>query len=187
MPMDARSLTRLLEEWKIYCDLQAKMHEKSFSFFKFLNHSIMITSLVLGSAASVMSISIIGANKQDCSQFGDSLALLVLNGISIGATGLLTIHRMLKLEELQSLHDIYSDMHLCLAKDIQMHSILTTSDTPVFMSMNELVKNVKSRLDAIIDKSPAIPGFIQKRVINNVIDNYSNSLQNLDGVYVTSV
>lgn len=180
-------ILNLLEEWRIYCDIHAKMHSGASSFFKKLNYLVMITSILMSSVASILSIGLI-SQKQECGVSNDQKEsiLIILNGITIGSSGLMTIHKLLKLDEMHTLHSIYSDTHTCLAKDIQMHNILSTSDTPVFKSLNEMAKNVKSRLDILIDKSPAVPDFISKRVINFSVAMYSNKLENLDGIHIRS-
>lgn len=172
---------QLLEEWRIYCDAHSKMHNEALGYFKFLNRVIMIASIIMSAVSSAMSLTIVSNNKE-CSNDSMTTMLIILNSIAMGATALITIHRFLNLDELQHLHDLYSDMHVCLAKDVQMHLVLQTSTTPVFFSMEEMAKHIKSRLDILIDKSPAIPGFIVNKVVLGTRELYSHSIQNLQGV-----
>lgn len=174
-------IRQLLEEWRIFCDAHSKMHNAALGYFRFLNRSIMIASIIMSAVSSAMSLTIVSNNKE-CTNDSTTMMLIILNSISIAATALITIQRFLNLDELQYMHDIYSDIFICLAKDIQMHLVLQNSMTPVFHSMEEMAKQVKSRLDILIDKSPALPGFVVRKIVNSTRELYSHSIQNLQGV-----
>lgn len=163
-------IDELLEEWRMFCDTNSKMHLLACSYYKFINNIIILSSILLSSISSILSLTII--SKDDKCVGNDTVALLAFNSINILSTALITIHRLLKLEETQHLHDIYSDMYTCTAKDIEMHVILCESHSPVFSSKNELMKQIKHNLDILIDKSPNVPGYLQKQIINKVsLDN----------------
>lgn len=172
---------QLLEEWRIYCDAHSRMHTSALGYYKFANRVIMISSILMSSISSALSLTIV-SNNSECSNSTFTTTLIVLNSIGVASTALITIHRFLNLDELQHLHDLYGDAHLSLAKDIQMNVALQQGDKPVFHSIEEMTKNVKSRLDTLIDKAPAIPGFIVDKVVVTSNELYFHSIQNMQGI-----
>lgn len=179
MPMNI--VRQLLEEWRIYCDAHSRMHTSALSYYKFANRVIMISSILMSSISSALSLTMVSSNDS-CTTSTFTSTLIVLNSIGVVSSALLTIHRFLNLDELQHLHDLYSDSHLTLAKDIQMNMVLQQGEKPIFHSIEEMTKNVKSRLDTLIDKAPAIPGFVVNKVVLNSNELYFHSIQNMQGI-----
>lgn len=163
---DNDNIDNLLEEWRVYCETNGKMHIAACAFYRILNNCIIITSILLSSIASILSLSIISQDNNKLSN--DITLLLIFNSINILSTAIITIHRLLNFQESQHLHDIYSDMFVCTGKDIQMHMILCNSESSVFASKSELIKQIKHDLDILIDKSPNVPSYIQKHVLKKL-------------------
>jgi hypothetical protein len=166
MKRDNDNIDNLLDEWRVYCETNGKMHIAACAFYRILNNCIIITSILLSSIASILSLSIISQDNNKLSN--DITLLLIFNSINILSTAIITIHRLLNFQESQHLHDIYSDMFVCTAKDIQMHMILCNSESSVFASKSELIKQIKHDLDILIDKSPIVPSYIQKHVLKKM-------------------
>jgi hypothetical protein len=180
--MSMNIVRQLLEEWRIYCDAHSRMHTSALSYYKFANRTIMILSILMSSISSALSLTMVSNNSNTCATSTFTSTLIILNSIGVASSALLTIHRFLNLDELQHLHDLYSDSHLTLAKDIQMNMVLQQGEKPIFHSIEEMTKNVKSRLDTLIDKAPAIPGFVVNRVVIKSNELYFHSIQNMQGI-----
>ena len=178
-------ITNLLEEWRIYCDIHSKMHNAALSYYKFLNRSIMLTSVIISAISSALSLTIVSRNKESEASSSTTTWLVVLNSAAVLSACLITIHRFLNLDEIQHLHDLYSDVHLCLSKDVQMNLALQQSHTPIFHSAEEMTKHVKSRLDTLIDKSPSIPQFIVDKVVASTREAYD--FQGIQGPSIQAI
>ena len=178
-------ITNLLEEWRIYCDIHSKMHNAALSYYKLLNRCIMLTSVIISAISSCLSLTIVSRNKESETSSSMTTWLVVLNSVSVLSACLITVHRFLNLDETQHHHDLYSDVHLCLSKDIQMNLALQQSHTPIFHSAEEMTKHVKSRLDTLIDKSPSIPQFIVDKVVSSTREAYD--FQGIQGPSIQAI
>lgn len=158
-------LLHVIEGWRNRCQTFEKMHSMSRVYYRNLNHSIMITSLMMSSLSSIASLTVVIGNKS-CESNTINIPLVVFNSIGIVASLLLTIHRFLRLSELQKEHDFYSDMFCILGNEITLQIALDQSDAKMFVSLSEYAKYCKQKLDILIDKDPAIPGFIEKKHMN---------------------
>lgn len=171
--MDTNNTTikQLLNEWKISASENSIAHIKACKQFKYLNHSLMITSLLLSCVSNASSL-MISSNVTNISCVHNSnWVIFSLNIVGLVSACIISIHRFLNLAELQKEHDIFGDLYEILAKDIDLHvAIDIENDTNgrMFVSIIEFSKHCKSRLDMYIDKAPVLPGKT-KGHCNNVI------------------
>jgi len=128
----------------------------------------MIPALILSSATGLGTIGI-GTNTKTTVSSGGTTdwPLIALGTISIAATCLLSVHRLLNAAELQREHDLYSDMFASLANEIDMQYILDEG-SKMFTNKQEFVKYCKSRLDVLMDKAPPIPKAIAGKHLNKM-------------------
>ncbi len=166
-PSTVKSIDKLLEEWKIYCSLNSRMHNQSRGHFKSLNHGLMIPALILSSVTGIgaTSIGTLGvSNNNKCEEVVIDWPLVVIGTMGMISTCLLSVHRLLNAAELQREHDLYSDMFESLANEIDMQLILDDGEvSKMFTNKREFVKHCKSRMDILIDKAPPIPKAIVRK------------------------
>jgi hypothetical protein len=161
-PNEIKTTDNLLFEWKEYSDVNSEMHEQSIGYFKFWNHGLMIPSMILGSVTGIGTIFI--ANNGEKKQGQIDWVLVGFGVIGIVSTLLVSIHRFMNVERLQSEHDFYSDMFGNVSNEIEMHLTLDQKDeTKMFKNKEEFVKYCKYRMDVLIDKAPPIPEFIKSK------------------------
>lgn len=162
----SKKIEQLLAEWKVYCNLNLILHEESRGYFKVLNYGLMIPSVILGSTMGFGTIGVAssGSNDVTCSGSGIDWLLIGLGVIGIISTCLASVHRLMNVAQLQTEHDLFSDMFASLANEIDMQLALDdTLESRMFKSKHEFAKYCKSRLDVLMDKAPPIPKQIKNR------------------------
>ena len=164
---EIKTTDNLLFEWKNYSDNNSEMHEKSIGYFKFWNHGLMIPSMIMGSVTGLGAIFI--ANKGENNDGRVDWVLVGFGVVGIVSTLLVSVHRFMNVERLQTEHDFYSDMFANISNEIEMHLTLDQKDdTKMFKNKEEFVKYCKYRMDVLIDKAPPIPQMF-RRVENSQI------------------
>ncbi len=161
----------VIEEWKHKCVLYGKQHDDARAYYRYMNHSLMITSIMLSGLASTTSLSIV-SNESNCTG-KSNIWLIVLNSVGIFSSVLISIHRFMGISELQQNHDLHSDLYTCLANDITMNVALE-GGSKMFHSLDEFMKHCKARLDILIDKAPPIPTFIINKTTRQTAGSESN-------------
>ena len=152
-PSTPSRLSQLLAGWREYCQQNSVMHDRSRGYFKSLNHSMMIPSMILSSVSGIGTIGV-GSNE------GSRWAVVSLGIVGLLSTCLVSIHRFMNIAELQREHDLYSDMFKNLMNEIDMQLVLDEGGqemSKMFTNKFEFAKYCKNRLDVLIDKAPAIP------------------------------
>lgn len=156
---------RVLLRWRGVCARHARMHDMARAHFRWLNHATMVSSIVLSSVASASSLGV--ASVGDPCARAASWFIVAFNAVGLAASCIISVHRFLGLAELQKEHDFYSDMYDMLAKEIDMQLALDAEADGaqrMFASLGEFSKHCKGRMDVFIDKGPALPAFIARRV-----------------------
>ncbi len=140
----------LLESWQEYCKTQSKLHNKSRSYFRHWNYFVAIPAILLSTVAGTANVSTSRENNTI------NIYSLVFGLMSVSSAVLFSIHRYLRLSELQQEHDFYGDMYEMLALEIEMQKVLETDEkSRCYKNLSEFMKNCKRQLDILIDKSPA--------------------------------
>ena len=145
----------LLTGWHDFCDKQRILHDLSRGYFRTLNMSLSIPSIMLSTIGGAANIGFASSNNAWSSIFFGSMSLL--------AAGLITVHRNLSIAELQQQHDFYSDEFAKLANEIKMHLYIENTDSKTYKNIVEFCKDCKHHLDVLIDKAPPVPFAIRRR------------------------
>lgn len=161
---------KLLNDWAAFCREQSTLHEMSWTMFRKLNLSTMIPAMLL---SSISGISVIGFGNGNDACNTDSTTLIALGACSITAGALLAINKFLNYSELQQQHDMYCDGYLMLFNEILLQVAINNTSDSVFKNKTEFTKHCKNRLDMMIDKAPAIPKTVKKRLQKMGVDNCS--------------
>jgi hypothetical protein len=170
MASSIKTIENLLFEWKGYCKFNSEVHNDSRGHFKFLNYGLMIPAMILGSATGIGTISI-ASNKDnaDCKNGGVDWILLAVGCVGIVSTCLISVHRYMNVSQLQTEHDMYSDMFIILTNEIDMQLTLDdANESKMFTNKMEFMKYCKYRMDVLMDKAPPIPKKIISRKLSRM-------------------
>jgi len=165
MELSAVSKTseRLLAEWMKYCKCNSDMHNDSRGHFKSLNYGLTIPSLILGSITGIGTIGLASNGSTGC-QKGVDWIFVGLGIVGIVSTCLASIHRFINAPQLQTEHDLYSDLFASLHNEIDMQMTLEEAeDSKMFRNSREFMKYCKGRMDVLMDKAPAIPKGVRRK------------------------
>lgn len=138
----------VLFAWKREIKRYSEMHDISRAHFRWLNHSIMISSILCSGIASAATIGIASThNNSDCKK--NDWFIVELSAIGLLSSTLISIHRFMNLSDQQKEHDFYSDMYYNLANEIDMNLALEERDdsSRIFVSLGEFMKHCKARYD----------------------------------------
>jgi hypothetical protein len=155
----------LLVHWEDYCTKQAEMYEMSRVFHSVCGNYITIPAIVIAGMSSVANIGL-SASGLGC----ESTSTTSINWFTMGfsasgllAAAILTITQYLKLSEMQVQCENVSGEFEKLALEIRMHLTLLSGLDSTYRNVAELVKDVKKKMDGLIDKAPSLPKHVERR------------------------
>jgi UV DNA damage repair endonuclease len=140
----------LLNEWDAFCTQQSELHEKTKRHYKRIHKMLFIPASILGSVSGVSMIatSIIETNP---------VLGLAFGVMSLTSALLMSLHNSFEISAKIERNGTYKDTFLSLSNEIKVNLMLDESDDKVYTSIEELVKEIKQRLEICIDKAPSIP------------------------------
>ena len=146
----------LLNEWAAYCLEQSRLHGMARGHYKRIHKMLFVPATILGSVSGVSMItSSITANNMI---FG-----IVFGAMSLVGAGLMTIHNNFEIVDKINMNDLYGDAFYNLSNEIKTHLTLDESENRGYRDIAEIVKEMRHRLEILIDKAPAIPGSVDKK------------------------
>jgi hypothetical protein len=151
----------LVRRWSAETKAHSIMHDMAWTHYRNWNMATMVPAMLLSSVSGISTVGI-GQSSGECGSGNISLTVLGVCGI-VGAT-LMAINRYMMFSELQQLHDVYSDNYEILHRDIKFNLSVCRTPHSVFANDVEFIKNCKAHLDLLIDKAPAIPYVVRRRI-----------------------
>lgn len=153
---DTPSTFLLLQMWRRFAHRQADLHDMSSSHFQVINYMMMIPAVMLSSAAGVGAFTV--STSDTCSSNAGWVPI-VIGTASLLSSALVTIHKLTDVAVVQKEHDLFSDMYINFANEIDMQLALhqAPNATPYFANVEEFMKHTKHVLDNLVDKAPIIP------------------------------
>lgn len=146
--------TRLvLQDWHAFCVEQSNLHNRSRERKKIFNYAMAIPAILLSTISGTANI---GIGSGDCGTRNNWISIM-FGAMGLVSASLFTVHRYLRLPELQQEHDFYADEYEKLALTIEMHLVLTDNEeAKTFKNLGEFMKECKKDIDLLIDKAPAV-------------------------------
>jgi hypothetical protein len=130
------------------------------AIFRHRNFYIAIPAIVLSTISGSATISL-------STQFERLNILGILFGsMALIASAMFSIHRYLQLPELQREYDFYSCEFekLRLEIKLQLTLVKTAPDASVYRNIGEFSKEIKKRMDILIDKGPSYFSGVEKSI-----------------------
>lgn len=145
----------VLTKWHRVCNDSSYHHEQCRIIVRFRNLAIAIPAILLSTLSGITNLTSLTSllmNNDIDSELVQSLS----GTLSLIAATLFALHRYLTLPELQAAHTIYSNAFARLGNDIQLHTQLITSRERMYRNSDELLKDIKHRMDILIDQAPPL-------------------------------
>lgn len=145
---------KTLNIWYTYCRRMAIIHDRMRAIMRFRNYSLYISALLLSTIASSATISL-GVQDNKCDKSAEWVKIF-FGSMGLASVAMFSIHRYLMLPEFQREYDLYSDEFEKLRLDISMHIALhnNAENSETYRNYSECLKDIKRRMDLIIDKGP---------------------------------
>lgn len=151
----------VLTTWKGTCDQNAQHHEQCRIVMRFRNLALSIPAILLSTLSGITNLSNLTSLMSD--DFDKEVVQSLSGTLSLIAATLFALHRYLTLPELQKEHAMYSNAYTRLANEIHLYTQLVSSRERTYRNTEELLKDVKHRLDILIDMAPPLlPGVITR-------------------------
>ena len=146
----------LLNEWASYCIDQSRLHGLARGHYKRIHKLLFVPATILG---SVSGVSMITTSLTE----SNMVMGIVFGAMSLIGAGLMTIHNNFEIVDKIKLNDLYGDAFYNLSNEIKVHLTLDDSENRGYRDIAEIVKEMRHRLEILIDKAPAIPGSVEKK------------------------
>ena len=146
----------LLNEWAEYCIEQSRLHGMARGHYKKIHKLLFVPATILG---SVSGVSMISTSITE----GNTIFGVVFGVMSLVGAGLMTIHNNFEIVDKINMNDLYGDAFYNLSNEIKVHLTLDESESRGYRDIAEIVKEMRHRLEILIDKAPAIPGSVDKK------------------------
>ncbi len=157
----------VLATWKRTCDVQAKMHERCRIVLRFRSLMLSLPAILLSTMSGIANLTNFNhlvSQDDDDRGLGAEILSTLSGMMSLLAAMLFALHRYFTLPELQREHMLFSNAYTRLGNEILLHMKLMGSKQRAFTTTDELLKDVKHRLDIIIEQSPPLLSRVVKRL-----------------------
>jgi hypothetical protein len=159
-------LEDMLFLWEEYCNKKSKIHYKMRAIYRNMNLYIAIPAIVISAISGSGTISL-SSHLENL-----NVLAIVFGTMALVASAMFSIHRYLQLPELQREYDFYGDEFEKLRLEINLQLILARDEAgiSVYTNLSEFAKEVKKRLDILIDKGPAFFQRVEKNIEKKMIE-----------------
>ena len=152
----------LLNEWMVLARHNRRVHDEAASYFRKWADASMISSIVLGSASSLLNV-VLGA-IQPAHLVIVNLSQIVLGLTGLSATVIMTLSKQLELDANAINHAEYALKYSELHRLIRSELVLIHCQDSSYASSTDFLKTCAAELNRIEESAPAIPGHVSKRV-----------------------
>lgn len=156
-----QEIKHVLADWKQRAEDKAWMHEHSFRYYKRINYAMMIPIIMASTTTGTLNLVNASPRDEECNT---SLNILQL---SLGIVGLATaaattIYKFIRVSENQESHDIYATQYERLAREIEVESLLSESQSKTYADMGTLLKEIQEAFDHLDQHAPNIPSIVER-------------------------
>ena len=163
---------------KVLCKFNSKIHLVSYLHLQFINN-IMLFVVILGSFISGL-LDTINHNEEP-----DKDKKLIFGCIEIFFAILITYYKQSKIADTQRDHYHYSNSYKILLNKINTDLLLINSDTSIYKTNINCIKDITDQFNYLIANAPMIPLYIFRKYKVKKIDNKCYRRSSRHDVYNT--
>ena len=151
---------KILKTWELETSISHLLHQASATYYSNLNFGFMVPQIVMTSALGTMGL--LSVNHQN------QVINLLIGCIGFLSAILATLHNFLNIQKLQATHNLHAVEFNKIRRDIKINIYLSETDVKVYANIAEYIKQVRTKIDKLLESANDIPPQIERRLQNKI-------------------